>query len=320
MKLSKLKQIPSVRTMVDQFKGYNHNLRIGEGEFYDMTNLSSDNYPVLSTRPKRGVYATPSDPNGLVAKDALCYVDGGDFVINEYHVSMNLSSEPKTLISMGAYVIIMPDKKYINTAAPTEYGNIEAEGTTPEYVHFASCTLEGAEYNKPMTYRKVAPSNPADGDLWLDTSQNPHVVKQYYADSSTWASISTPYIKIKIGDTTTLNGFSVGDGVTISGIKNEKLAGINNNAVVICAKGDDYIVVGDPTASAYAISQIDPITIKRKMPIMDFVIESGNRLWGCRYGTNADGDVVNEIYASKLGDFKNWNCYEHRFLRGNNWL
>ena len=24
---------------------------------------------------------------------------------------------------------------------------------------------------------------------------------------------------------------------------------------------------------------------------------------------NADGDVVNEIYASKLGDFKNWNCF-----------
>ena len=45
------------------------------------------------------------------------------------------------------------------------------------------------------------------------------------------------------------------------------------------------------------------------MPLLDFVIESGNRLWGCRYGENANGDVVNEIYASKLGDFKNWNCF-----------
>jgi hypothetical protein len=39
------------------------------------------------------------------------------------------------------------------------------------------------------------------------------------------------------------------------------------------------------------------------------VIESENRLWGCRYGVAANGDVVNEVYASKLGDFKNWNCF-----------
>jgi hypothetical protein len=45
------------------------------------------------------------------------------------------------------------------------------------------------------------------------------------------------------------------------------------------------------------------------MPNMDFVIESGNRLWGCRYGVALNGEVVNEIYASKLGDFKNWHCY-----------
>jgi hypothetical protein len=45
------------------------------------------------------------------------------------------------------------------------------------------------------------------------------------------------------------------------------------------------------------------------MPEMDFIIESGNRLWGCRYGEQGD-KIVNEIYASKLGDFKNWSCYQ----------
>lgn len=51
------------------------------------------------------------------------------------------------------------------------------------------------------------------------------------------------------------------------------------------------------------------LTITRNLPIMDYVIESGNRLWGCRYGTNIDGDTVNEIYASKLGDPCNWNYF-----------
>ena len=30
---------------------------------------------------------------------------------------------------------------------------------------------------------------------------------------------------------------------------------------------------------------------------------------GCRYGVAGNGEVVNEIYACKLGDFKNWNCF-----------
>ena len=37
------------------------------------------------------------------------------------------------------------------------------------------------------------------------------------------------------------------------------------------------------------------------MPNMDFVIESENRLWGCRYGIANNGEVVNEIFA-KMGD------------------
>ena len=44
-------------------------------------------------------------------------------------------------------------------------------------------------------------------------------------------------------------------------------------------------------------------------PEMDYVIECGNRLWGCRAGTDRQGNPVNEIYASKLGDFRNWNCF-----------
>ena len=56
---------------------------------------------------------------------------------------------------------------------------------------------------------------------------------------------------------------------------------------------------------------VKPVTVERSVPDMDYVVESGNRLWGCRYGVT-DGKAGNEIYASKLGDFKNWNCYAGR--------
>ena len=76
MKYPTLPVKSSSREMVDVFKGYNHNLRISDGEFFDMKNMTSDHYPVLSPRAKRGVYATPHSPQGLIAKDSLCYVDG----------------------------------------------------------------------------------------------------------------------------------------------------------------------------------------------------------------------------------------------------
>ena len=39
--------------VTDTFAGYNHNLRIGDGEFYEMENLTSSYYPLLSQRERR---------------------------------------------------------------------------------------------------------------------------------------------------------------------------------------------------------------------------------------------------------------------------
>ena len=303
MKYPKLRELNTSREMVDVFKGYNHNLRIGEGEFYDMKNLSSDNYPILSPRPKRGIYATPNKPQGMVAKDALCYVDGGDFIINEYRVAMKLSHDdkPKTLISMGAYVIIMPDKKYINTANLSDYGNIEASFVTSAATTFELCKMDGVGYGDIVT-QDTAPTDPKNMDLWIDTSETPHQLKQYSSTTDMWSAIATTYIRISspgIG-----KPFSVNDGVTLEGV--ESLTDLNAS-MVIWAKGDDYIVVTGILDKV--TTQTTAISITRRMPNMDFIIESENRLWGCRYGAAINGEMVNEIYACKLGDFKNWNCF-----------
>ena len=293
------------RQMVDVFKGYNHNLRIGDGEFFEMKNMTSDYYPVLSPRGKRGVYASPTLPTGLIAKDSLCYVDGTKFVMNEYQVDMGLNDEPKQLISMGAYVIIMPDKKWINTLNLTEHGNIEASFTSQADVTFQLSKVDGAEYTD-MVVGPTEPANPANLAMWIDTSTTPHALKQYSETSATWIQVPTTYIKISSPGLGA--AFEQYDGVTISGIKAESLQDLNASTVV-WAKGDDYIVVTGILDVVTTQTVADgAITVERKMPIMDFVIEHENRLWGCRYGVAANGQVVNEIYASKLGDFKNWDC------------
>lgn len=305
-----LTEIETTRQMVDVFRGYNHNLRIADGEFFDMKNLTSAYYPVLSTRGQRGVYASPTDPRGMIAKDTLCYVDGSEFVIGEYRVDMGLSTDenksPKQLVSMGAYVVILPDRKYINTEDLTDFGNIDASFTSTSPVTFSLSLQDGSAQDITYTQNTV-PDDPSNRDTWLDTSSVPHTLKQYSSATGVWTTVATTYIRIEskgIGA-----AFAQYDGVTISGLKDTvggQLSDLEGSAV-IWSRGDDYIVVVGILDAEQTVES--PVTVKREMPNTDFVIESQNRLWGCRYGTSANGDIVNEIYASKLGDFKNWNCF-----------
>ena len=316
-------RVPYVsRQTVDVFSGYNHNLRIGDGEFYDMKNLTSDDYPVLSARGKRGLYTEgqPGNPVGLIAKDNLCYVDGVDFVINGYRVNMELSEGPKQLVSMGAYVIILPDKKWVNTLRTTEdddkkWGNIEAvfESSTP--VTFSMCRESGEAYGETQM-GSDAPNDPNDGDMWVDTSVTPNVLKQWSEKSGMWISIASTYIKISCAGID--EQFEVYDGIELSGLSGQldmgngdfyevkELAALEG-AAVVWDKGKDYITVIGVLSSMRTVH--GKVTVSRLMPEMDYVIECGNRLWGCRYGTARNGQVVNELYSSKLGDFKNWSCF-----------
>ena len=307
MRLPILPEISLSRDFIETFGGYNHNERIGENEFYDMKNLTSDKYPLLSPRSKRGTYAEPENPQGLIAKDALCYIDGTKFVINDNHIDLELSVRdedcPKQLISMGAYVIILPDKKYINTANLNDYGNIEASFNSQGTVSFEMCDINGNAYDNVIT-SSSAPVDPTNNTLWLDNSATPNTLKQFSETSGIWVSIATTYIKIsapQIG-----KPFENGDGVKISGVEDERLADLNNTMVIWKCEEDYIVVIGIISGK---LTQDLPIQIERTMPQMDFIIENNNRLWGCKYGVSNEGEFVNELYACKLGDFKNWNCF-----------
>ena len=49
MKLPSIQPIPQVKSAVDAFDGYYHNLRCGESYMYDMDNMTTDGYPSLRT-------------------------------------------------------------------------------------------------------------------------------------------------------------------------------------------------------------------------------------------------------------------------------
>ena len=323
MHYSTLTEISTSRGVTEVFGGYNHNLRISDGEFYDMKNLCSDYYPLLSPRAKRGLYGYPQNgteshrTNGILAKDTLCYVDGNKLYIGDYEVTgLVLTDSPKTLVSMGAYIVIFPDKVYVNTKDFTDYGSLEATFTASS-ASYEMCKVDGEVYAN--TYVNSTP--PEDTTkLWIDTSTSPHALKQYSTSNEVWSQIATTYIKISAPNIAA--SFSRYDAVKISGLPTDVTAFKDLEGKISPlwevhhdegeeggrAEGtDDYIVVVGFLDDV--ITRETNLHLERTVPIMDFVIESGNRLWGCRYGENADGTVVNEIYASKLGDFKNWFCY-----------
>ena len=320
-----LMEISTERQMTDVFRGYNHNMRINDAEFYDMQNLTSTHYPVLSPRGKRGTYQYPGGsgenhkPNGLISKDALCYVDGGKLFINNKEITdLQLTDSPKQMVSMGAYIIIMPDKKYINTKDFTDIGNIEASFPTTEgtivTATYEMCKVDGTVYGDVPRY-DTAPEDPANMQLWIDTSSTPHVLKQYSETNKVWNSIATTYVKISAPNIA--SAFKQYDAVKISNLPAEQIPQLKDLEGKVSALWDAHHDEDNPSNDYIVVIGFIDVTgtyetalrLERTMPLMDFIVESENRLWGCRYGANADGEVVNEIYASKLGDFKNWSCY-----------
>ena len=310
------------RRTISTFRGYNRNLKIPEGEFYDMENLTGDCYPLLGTRTRRGMVKQLTAPHALRGKAQLAYIDGsrlfyGDAELTPYltdagfFLSDTADMLPKQLVSMGAYLIIYPDKLYINTENYTDCGSIEARFATADgaAVSYTMCTADGTAYAE--AYRgSSAPTDPTNGQLWVDTAAVPHVLMQYSTQTGIWVEVPTVYVRM--GTEGIGRQFAVNDGVTVGGVAaeepelHEQLSQLNGSHI-IAAKGDDYIVVTGVPGISY-VQQSGSITVSRTMPALDFITEASNRLWGCRYGL-ADGKTVNEIYCCALGDFKNWNRF-----------
>lgn len=289
-----LSSTQKTRDMITGFGGINHNLVIDENEFYDQKNMTADFFPVLSPRRKRGIIRTFAEPHILYTKDKLAWVDGTKFYYNGAYVG-EVEASDKQMCKIGALLVIFPDKKVYNTETGT-FEDLEATFETVADVSYTLCSADGTAY-EDYTVGITAPDTPAAGQLWLDTSQSPSVLKQYSETYTAWISIASTYVKIASENIGKL--FSKYDGVTISGSTDEQF----NTNMVIQERGDGYIIViGIINAPFNQPADSGHVTVQRIVPDMDFVTEQENRIWGC-------SSKNHEIYCCKLGDPKNWNCF-----------
>lgn len=328
--LPQLNDISASRDMISSFRGYNHSYQLTDNEFYDMKNMSSRNYPALSPRVQRGGKKYEVECIGLHAHEKLCVVQGittteldnvhfgsaididGNIIATDpssssdsptetyegwlYYggelITKQLTQNKKTMVNMGAKVLIWPDKVVFNTTDKT-VENLENTITTSGSVKYQLCKVDTTDY-QTYTTSDSAPSDPTDGQLWMNTSTTPHVLMQYSVLYLSWQSIPTTYIKLSA--TGIGKGFKAYDAVTISGATDSNM----NGDFILYGCTDDFIVITGIVDKAG--TDTAAITIKRTVPDMDFVCEHNNRIWGCN-------SEKHEIYACKLGDPANWNYF-----------
>ncbi len=295
-------------TAVSQFMGVNKGLRISDAEFSDMLNMTNDYYPVFSNRRKRGVLESLKKPMGMCGGKHLAYVDDNklyyDFTLVK---TLEATSKERQLVMMGAYLCVFPDGIVYNTSDGT-FQNMENKTTTSGTVTMRMCKLDGTEFTDANTHiGTTAPSNTSTYPYWLDTSNNKSVIlKMWSSTYSMWTSVATTYVKISA--TGIGKGFKEYDSVTFSGITTKGYNDYDfNDTLIVYAAADNYLIVAGLMDLYH--TQTAAVTAKRTLPLMDYVCELDNRIWGCRYGLNINGDFVNEIYACKQGDATNWNYY-----------
>lgn len=276
--------------------------------------------------------AVPHDAlqSGATAEGDRLYLAEIDPLTNQIVSSSDIvaaSPNDHTIIEMGANVVIFPEKVMVNTQKFNSNGQYTDIQQLELRETISNCFMRLTDANgngfvddgkEKCSVGNTAPLNPSDGWGWIDTSENPPTFKIYSEQIEQWAKTQT-YCEIRISDgaaDTISEEWQVGDAVELE-FEDKNIIG---DAIVPIA-GQKYFVISAvkgsdgtkcvrfPVAMKKAIASTDKtLTIKRTVPDMDFVIENENRLWGCKYG-EVDGEPINEIFACKLGDPKNWHHF-----------
>lgn len=232
--------------VTDTFGGYNHNLKIPEGEFYEMENLCGDDYPLLATRKQRNTLQIPAAENlqAMVSKgDKLYFISvyGSTtktcgFYADDKKVMDLAHAGSKRFVSMGAYLLIWPDKVWYNTADGT-HGNMEkmfsaAAGT---YLFSETNAVSGPDGQETTTVYAIWLVEPCSRDG-----------KTVYTTSETHS--------VTFGSNRTV----MQDGITYYYLNSNKPSAPKN--------GDAYI--DNETRTPYVYSDTEKDWVARDVPVM----------------------------------------------------
>lgn len=284
--LPQLNQTNKTQIMQQEFRGYNHNDYTDDKEFYDDGNMTCASYPYASPRPNRGEFRDGQGNdfgkytfaggktvkcNGIATKQGFCFAEGNRFYYKSldddiYHDIGEVEDSEKQFVSLGAYILIFPDKKFFWSAMYLHYDDEEwlEEHNLKKSAYFGTlgadrqfggtgvrlnmCNVYGEDYAFDYIQENIPDpedENLKNGALWLDISSSPAKMMQYSDSYSGWLEITSNYIKVTVnGDIT--SSFKDWDGVTLSGFP-EALSDFNSSTILyITGKNEDgtsYFVI-----------------------------------------------------------------------------
>lgn len=303
-----------------QFGGLRHHINCGDGEFFDMQNLTAENYPLISVRKRRGklegtvsaeVTQIYADNGAMITVDAL----GLSYNGYRFYAALNDYKNPK-FVRFGDRVVIMPDKKVLNLKYKIlGWGTKDSLPATAETNDAYAVIDQGTGNYEVYIWNgtKFVSNGKLVQRMEIESGEDIASFEDgtIYGKSATANTIrlkQTTY-QYLIGE-----GFKVGDAVTISGCEtmpeNNKIAIIREIAPVgtetengVLIRFSDYCFKMPEGTDGQTVTkyQENAVTIKREVPELKVIFEHENRLWG------ANGK---EIFASKLGDPFNWNCFD----------
>lgn len=160
-----------------QFGGLHHRKGAIDGEIYDMRNLTSDHYPVISPREKRRIMDEVSDVRAVYCYGSeLIYVAGQNLYVGGEAYSLPDASKPNdpsytkdvSIAVVGSIMIVMPYKRYFNLKALNALGQYE--------------TLEELE---------SAVSDPGYGDVYYVSALDPSIgyTPLYQWNGKSWVNL-----------------------------------------------------------------------------------------------------------------------------------
>lgn len=232
MSIPYINSIRNAVPMTQEFLGINKGERIGDGEWADAKNLTTEYYPVAKTRPHRVechlfiAYGDEEfkDPPFVpgVARDAQI-VDGKmfvslfpehmtDLVPNGAVIVSGLSHEDFYVETIGDPKEIVPFNRGVYTsdgcwvgqdgtceqsAVSTRFWS-ETDGRWEQNPTFLRgfvelCDMDGNGLTAPVV-GDGEPENPQNGDYWIDTTKNG--LYKYSSLAGEWVSVPTAYFKI----------------------------------------------------------------------------------------------------------------------------
>ena len=198
-----LPQIPYIersREYTQEFRGYNHNLRIAENEYFDELNLSADNYPLLSTRKPRkklnssldgatvcGAVGRGSDVYFILHKNEEADKEADDETLLykndvktkiELKIALANTAEKRKMLFFGVYLLIFPDcisyntitneAEYIYTNVTSEHKDYEIWLQRKVNENYEDIQVTRCEESEAM----AAPSKYSEQTLAIVTSNN----------------------------------------------------------------------------------------------------------------------------------------------------